>query len=127
MDALGPVPEHLVGYYDVVHVARIGLHVQHENPKPLIQNFMKMLSKSRRWRGVGEFIAKRQLTHMTNSLEPGGFLQWEELDIASRRVTSVHETPHPYYDQFIEAGKILRSAQGLSFECVLLSLPSSWN
>lgn len=45
MDALAPLPEDLVGYYDVVHVARIGLFVQNENPQPLLANFMKMLSK----------------------------------------------------------------------------------
>ena len=48
LDALAPVPEHLVGNYDVVHVGRIVLFIQNENPSQLLNNFISLLSKLKR-------------------------------------------------------------------------------
>ena len=44
-DALESVPERFVGKYDIVHVGRINLFVRNENPSPLLENFMTMLSE----------------------------------------------------------------------------------
>jgi len=93
-DALAPVPDHLVGIYDVVHVARIVLFVQNENPMPLIQNFMMML-------------------------KPGGYLHWDEVDRESMRAECADPSmPHPHYDELSAAGRQLLSARGISSKWV---------
>ena len=44
LDMLDPVPEELVGKYDVVHVGLIVMVVRNENPTPVLNNLMTLLS-----------------------------------------------------------------------------------
>ncbi len=46
LDLLGPVPEELVGKYDIVHVGLIVMVVRNENPTPVLNNLMALLSMS---------------------------------------------------------------------------------
>ena len=45
-DILGNVPEHLVGRYDIVHLRTFAVVVRNNDPTGLLQNLIKMLSKS---------------------------------------------------------------------------------
>lgn len=54
-DILSPVPEHLVGRYDIVHLRLLILVVEHSDPVPIIQNAYRML-------------------------KPGGYIQWDDLN-----------------------------------------------
>ena len=45
LDALGEVPEHLVGRYDIVHLRAFVVVVRNNNPARLLSNLIKMLSK----------------------------------------------------------------------------------
>ena len=44
LDILKPIPEHLRGTYDVVHVKIIVLVVQKDNPLPILDNLLALLS-----------------------------------------------------------------------------------
>jgi len=44
LDMLAPVPEELVGKYDIVHVGLIVMVVRNEDPGPVINNLMALLS-----------------------------------------------------------------------------------
>ena len=46
LDAFAPVPEHLIGVYDVVHIRLFNTIVRGDDASPLISNMIKMLSKS---------------------------------------------------------------------------------
>lgn len=65
-DALRLPPDEFVGKYDVVHIGRINLFIRNENPAPLLQNFIAMLSKS------SKAIRKDENTNFKT--EPGGYL-----------------------------------------------------
>jgi len=45
MDSFAPVPEHLIGQYEVVHCRGFMLHVANGDPGPLLENIKTMLSK----------------------------------------------------------------------------------
>lgn len=47
LDALTPVPEHMIGKYDIVHVGLLVTVVQ-KDPTSLLQNLLRMLSTLRR-------------------------------------------------------------------------------
>ncbi|CAD6591305.1 MAG: hypothetical protein ASARMPRED_005303 [Alectoria sarmentosa] len=71
LDMLDPVPEELIGKYDVVHVGLIVMVVRNENPTPVLNNLMALL-------------------------KPGGYLQWDESDMNSLTVAHADGlTPHP--------------------------------
>lgn len=44
LDSLAPLPDHLVGKYDVVHIGLLVMIIKNENPVPLLNNVMAMLS-----------------------------------------------------------------------------------
>lgn len=44
LDILGEVPEHLVGVYDVIQLRLFQVVVKDNDPVPLLQNVLKMLS-----------------------------------------------------------------------------------
>ena len=48
LDAFGLIPEDLVGKYDVVHISLFVMLVRNENPAPVLENLMLMLSKCSR-------------------------------------------------------------------------------
>ncbi|CAG8956363.1 hypothetical protein HYFRA_00003745 [Hymenoscyphus fraxineus] len=87
-DAFQPVPDHMIGKYDIVHVGRINMFVRFENPGPVLQNFIQML-------------------------KPGGYLQWDELDVGGMLPKNTDScTEHPCYDQLHEMGKVWMETQG---------------
>ena len=44
LDILKPIPESLRGVYDVVHVGLVVLVVENDNPLPLLDNLLSLLS-----------------------------------------------------------------------------------
>ena len=44
LDSLAPLPEHLVGKYDIIHIGLVVMLIKGENPVPLLKNVMAMLS-----------------------------------------------------------------------------------
>lgn len=44
VDILKPIPEELVGKYDVVHVGLIVLVIEKDNPLPVLDNLLALLS-----------------------------------------------------------------------------------
>ncbi|OCK76944.1 S-adenosyl-L-methionine-dependent methyltransferase [Lepidopterella palustris CBS 459.81] len=79
LDATGPVPEELVGRYDVVHVALLTLVVKDGEPGVWIRNLMSML-------------------------EQGGYLQWQEgnmpAHIARQTASPSSPTDFPHMHAF---------------------------
>lgn len=45
LDMTQPIPDHLVGQYDIVHIGRIVLYIQNEDPSKLLTNFLSLLSR----------------------------------------------------------------------------------
>ena len=54
LDLLKPIPEHLHGQYDIVHVGLIVLVVQYDDPLPVLDNLLKLLSKNLTLSGLFE-------------------------------------------------------------------------
>lgn len=46
LDALGEIPEHLFGIYDIVHLRLFQVVVKDNDPGPLLRNMLRMLSES---------------------------------------------------------------------------------
>ncbi|PKX94356.1 uncharacterized protein P174DRAFT_460432 [Aspergillus novofumigatus IBT 16806] len=69
-DIKAEVPEHLVGVYDVVNVRHFVFVLQQSDLKGVLDNLFKLLS--------------------TWSTEPGGYLQWTDLDMSSLRVEKIN-------------------------------------
>ena len=44
IDILKPIPGHLRGQYDIVHVGLVVLVVENDNPKPVLENLRSLLS-----------------------------------------------------------------------------------
>ena len=44
LDSLAPLPNHLVGKYDIVHIGLVVMLIKGEDPVPLLKNVMAMLS-----------------------------------------------------------------------------------
>ena len=107
LDIFQDIPTDLQGQYDIVHMARIGLFVQPSNLDLLLTNVKRLLSKYR----ASELCPGTKYY----SLEPGGYLQWEEFDIDSRRILHPTGMEHPKADTFFKATKPLIQAQGLDF------------
>ena len=57
-DAFGEIPSELVGKYDVVHIRTFAVIVRGNDPTTLLRNLVKML-------------------------KPGGWLQWDEMDLTT--------------------------------------------
>ena len=45
LDALGEIPSHLVGIYDIVQLRLFQVVVKDNDPGPLLRNMLKMLSE----------------------------------------------------------------------------------
>ncbi|KAL9122381.1 MAG: hypothetical protein Q9187_001065 [Circinaria calcarea] len=87
-----PIPEELVGKYDIVHVGLIIMVVRNENPAPVLKNLLALL-------------------------KPGGHLQWDESDMNSLAVTPVNPlTPHPHFDEYCKYWKPWLLARGLTWK-----------
>ncbi|KAM0797593.1 hypothetical protein BDR22DRAFT_824216 [Usnea florida] len=66
LNALGEIPAHLVGIYDIVHLRLFQVVVKNNDAGPLLRNMLKML-------------------------KPGGYLQWAEYDMTTQ--TSIKASP----------------------------------
>ncbi|KAH2021349.1 hypothetical protein KXV43_002259 [Aspergillus fumigatus] len=83
-DILSPVPEHLVGRYDIVHLRLLILVVEHSDPVPIIQNAYRML-------------------------KPGGYIQWDDLNYPDTHVSKANpgaDTPAARLDHFRDRTKL---------------------
>ncbi|KAK4619903.1 N-methyltransferase tcpN [Fulvia fulva] len=64
VDIFRPVPEELVGCYDIVHIRHFVCVVKANDPTPLLRNLLRML-------------------------KPGGWIQWDEWDVMNRHFTKI--------------------------------------
>ncbi|KAJ5371869.1 hypothetical protein N7517_003875 [Penicillium concentricum] len=73
-----PVPEHLVGTYDIVHLRLLILVVQNSDPVPIIQNVARLL-------------------------KPGGYIQWDDLNYPDTHVAKADpELATPAFDRLLK-------------------------
>lgn len=64
-----PVPESMIGVYDVVHVRLLVLVVQNSDPRHILRNLLRML-------------------------KPGGYIQWDELNYPGTHVRTSNSSLH---------------------------------
>ncbi|KAL8722511.1 MAG: hypothetical protein Q9225_001027 [Loekoesia sp. 1 TL-2023] len=98
LDILKPVPDKLRGQYTVVHVGLLVLVVQQDNPLPILENLLTLLSTCLHppCQSLSFFGYPAPAPHLRSDtflipLEPGGYLQWDEADFGGLYVNS----PHP--------------------------------
>lgn len=46
LDIFSPIPDELIGQYDIVHVRFLAVIVKNDDPAPILKNLIKMLSRS---------------------------------------------------------------------------------
>ncbi|KAF2110497.1 S-adenosyl-L-methionine-dependent methyltransferase [Lophiotrema nucula] len=91
MDMMQSVPENLLAQYDIVHVRGVVLYVFNDDPSELLANFMVLL-------------------------KPGGYLCWDDLDLAAHNPkTSDPNVSHEIADKIEEFGRMWFKTQGLPF------------
>jgi hypothetical protein len=80
-DIKAEVPEHLVGVYDVVHVRHFAFVLQEHDLNGVLDNLLTLLSSSTSF----------YILYTANSwfTEPGGYLQWTDIDVSSLRVEKI--------------------------------------
>ncbi len=86
----------MVGKYDVVHVQLFACIVKDNDPAPLVKNLMSLLSK----RVQSHCSAVHDPPSDSNCAcrltewiaEPGGYLQWNDVDINAQRLVSISES-----------------------------------
>ncbi|KAK4200389.1 S-adenosyl-L-methionine-dependent methyltransferase [Triangularia verruculosa] len=66
VDCLAPLPEYLLGSYDIVHIQLFHLAVHNNDPAPIIQNLVKLL-------------------------KPGGWISWGEIDYSGWKIVRTKE------------------------------------
>lgn len=54
-----PVPEELVGRYDVIHIRLFMLVILSGDPIPLLKNLMKLLKPGEFWNAVRDILCQR--------------------------------------------------------------------
>ena len=80
-----------VEYFDVVHVRLITVVVRENDPRPILSSLAKLLSKSTLFQYV--LICEAQLTRdYFCHAEPGGYLQWDEVDTIGCSIKTVPGT-----------------------------------
>ncbi|MCJ1225629.1 hypothetical protein MMC12_002278 [Toensbergia leucococca] len=79
------IPEDLVEQYDIVHVRLLILVVQNNSPVPVLRQLLKLLSIGSSLFGVPK--KNQSFTEFWSwPAEPGGYLQWGEIDLPNRRL-----------------------------------------
>lgn len=79
-DIFQPIPDHLIGRYDVVLIRHFICVVQSGNPMPLLSALLRLL-------------------------KPGGYLQWQEWDLTTNKVLIVEPaTSAPKMEAFMNMG-----------------------
>ncbi|KAK4651758.1 hypothetical protein QC762_0095990 [Podospora pseudocomata] len=66
LDCLAPLPDRLVGRYDIVHIQLFHLAVHSNDPAPIIKNLVKLL-------------------------KPGGWISWGEIDYSRWKIVRTKE------------------------------------
>ena len=106
LDIFKQIPETLLGQYDIVHVRLFMLVIQNDDPEPMLEDLVCLLSMSlaiRRLRSAeellnttatGKFVRNHtacdELTQLlTTTLEPGGYLMWVEYNPTNTRIESI--------------------------------------
>ncbi|KAK6613731.1 methyltransferase domain-containing protein [Botrytis cinerea] len=94
LDAFGPLPEHLKGKFDIVHIRAFTIVVKGGHPGILLENLIAML-------------------------KPGGYLQWDEMDSASFSAHSPNErTPKVNMELVIDIFQEMCKKSDLAFEWI---------
>lgn len=115
LDALSPIPEELVETYDVVHISLVVIIVRDDNPIPLLDNLLRMLSKfisrqashpsykaaaMRDRLSIGTCIADKRFTKQNQGGTSSGKKQIWKVSAGLQQVLKRHEprvmrcTPH---------------------------------
>lgn len=81
-----PVPEDLVGVYDIVHIRFFGYVLRNDEIPGVAAKLFSLLSMLRRPFRLNCYRNRnRMLTTKPTATEPGGYLQWGEADMQSLR------------------------------------------
>lgn len=83
-DIKADIPEELVGVYDIVHIRHFIFVLLDDDLKPVLTNLIRLLS-TLLFKSFSICLLLRMLTTVF-FVEPGGYLQWGEPDIASFRI-----------------------------------------
>jgi hypothetical protein len=81
-DITTEVPEHLLGVYDVVQVRHFAFVLRQPDLKGVLDNLLKLLSMPSKF--YNSCCSNCWFT------EPGGYLQWTDIDVSSLRVEKAH-------------------------------------
>lgn len=82
----------MIAKYDVVHIRLVATIIKNNDPTVLVKNLAKLLSMSNIAFSINDvrqmWTNTRPRRRLTNTcIEPGGFLQWDELDTPTAHVT----------------------------------------
>lgn len=83
-NAFSPFPQDALAKYDVVHVQCFITLIANDDPAPLIEILMSLLSRFLKHQSP--LTAVCLLIRPCCATEPGGFLQWNEIDAASGKI-----------------------------------------
>lgn len=124
LDSLAPLPEHLVGKYDIVHIGLVVMLIKGENPVPLLKNVMAMLSTlllacfttvSNPFTSLLPYSA--QPFANSDELEPGGCVQWDEQDVGSLNACFPDKIrPCPHYDAIHTQSKVFFETRHVTYK-----------
>lgn len=92
LDMQEDIPAEFVGRFDLVHARFLLSLVKNNDPAPLLQNLLKLLSQSQH---PFQSIPQRSNPNQTNLAEPNGYLQWNEVDWGSDIYIGLEETNTP--------------------------------
>ncbi len=82
LDSLTDPPPQLVGQYDVVHLRMWASNLKGNDTSPVMEHVKKLLSK---WvSGWDDCLCRSCLI---TSIEPGGYVQWEDADLVNQAVS----------------------------------------
>ena len=76
----------MVEKYDIVHIGIFFLLIANNDPEPILKSLMKLLSECIVRSASVICVCMARYLGLTRKAEPGGYLQWDELDWAGRRI-----------------------------------------
>ena len=111
LDSLSPLPDHLIGIYDVVHVGLVVTIIKNENPVPLLKNVLAMLSTL-----FACFIIAPDSFANACEIEPGGYIQWDEVDLGSLHGCFPDKSrPCPHFDAIFTQSRAFFATRHLTY------------
>ena len=125
LDVLGRIPDELVERFDVVHIRTFATIVKDSDPMPLLKNLVRMLSR------VSPLIVSRRSSDnclyaddVKSRVEPGGFLQWDELDCATFSAHAPNKaTEKKHCEELVKTFELVYKKQGIEYGSVDAALP----